>query len=312
MKNYKSLILSSLVLLLFGCDQAAQSTATTNDAAPEDSASAVVDASETGEKKLIATVNTSKVYMSDFEEFATQRIQENPQLQQTPQLLLNELINRELLLQTARAEGYDQREEVTKQIKRESDSIILAVMLDEKLKDTDLSDEALQTEYQSQLSSITLKEYNARHILVQEKAEAEAIISQLQSGSDFATLAKEKSTGPTAENGGDLGWFRSETMVAEFSNAMVQLNTGGITNAPVETRFGWHVIKLEGTRDLTPPTFEESKERLKSIIANKAAQAYLSTIRTDAKIDIYDPETGKVVSGEQLSNAAEEATKPVE
>jgi len=309
MKNINLLIVSSIALLLMACNQATQTESGNTTAADNSSStSAANDAAADGDKKLIATVNDAKVYMSDFEEFATQRIQENPELQQTPQLLLNELINRELLLQTARAEGYDQRESVTSQIKRESESIILATMLDEKLAGTDLTDEALQVEYDEQLKSVSMKEYNARHILVTEKSTAEEIISQLQSGSDFATLAKEKSTGPTAENGGDLGWFRAETMVAEFSNAMVNLDSGSFTKAPVETRFGWHVIKLEGTRDLTPPTFEDSKERLKSIVANKAAQEYLSTIRTDATIDIYDPETGKVVSGEQLNNAAEAAT----
>lgn len=303
MKNINLLIVSSIALFLMACNQATQPQS--GDTASANSSSSTTAAD--GDKKLIATINTAKVYMSDFEEFATQRIQENPELQQTPQLLLNELINRELLLQTARAEGYDQRETVTKQIKRESESIILATMLDEKLAGTDMTDEALQVEYDEQLKSVSMKEYNARHILVTEKAAAEEVIAQLQSGSDFATLAKEKSTGPTAENGGDLGWFRAETMVAEFSNAMVNLETGSFTQAPVESRFGWHVIKLEGTRDLNPPSFEDSKERLKSIVANKAAQEYLNTIRTVATIDIYDPETGKVVSGQQLNNAAEAA-----
>lgn len=306
MKSQHLLLLACIALFGSACDKTAP---TATDTAASDTANATSTAAGTAtanDDKLIATINSSKIYMKDFETFAAQRIAENPQLQQAPQILLNELINRELLIQTAEAEGIDKRDNIAVQIKTERDSIVLAALLDEKLGDTDLSDAALQAEYDLQLANTSAKEYQTSHILVPEQATAAALIEQLKNGGDFATLAQEASTGPTKDNGGDLGWIRPETMVPEFSNALTQLSVGAITDTPVQSRFGWHVIKLNQTRDLTPPTFEDSKERLRSIIANKAAQVYLAGIRDNSKIDIYDPETGEVIS--QPEAAADTAT----
>jgi len=306
MKAQKLLLLACFALISTACDNSA--TTATNAAATN----SVTDSNDAGaneDQKLIATINSRKVYMSDFERFATQRIADNPQLQQAPQVLLNELINRELLIQTAEAEGVDKKEDIQARIKTERDSIILAALLDDKLSDTDLTDAALKAEYDLQLSNTSSKEYLTSHILVADEATGKALIEELKTGSDFATLATEASTGPTKDNGGDLGWIRPETMVPEFANALTQLNTGEYSQTPVQSRFGWHIIKLNQTRDLTPPTFEDSKERLKSILANKAAQVYLAGIREKSTVNIYDPETGEVV-GAAAEKPAENTAAP--
>ena len=296
----KFLLITCLALIITACDKSAT---TSNDTDATNNTAAGAE-----ERKLIAVINSNRIYMDDFEKFATQRITENPELQQAPQVLLNELINRELLIQTAEAEGLDQRDEIKARIKTERDSIVLAALLDEKLGGTDLSDEALKAEYDLQLSTTSAKEYLTSHILLTDEAAGIAVIQQLQNGSDFATVAKEKSTGPTKDNGGDLGWIRPETMVNEFASALTQLQAGSFTQAPVQSRFGWHVIKLNQVRDLTPPSFEDSKERLRSILANKAAQVYLSGIRETSTIDIFDPETGENIS--KPAPAAEDTAAP--
>ena len=106
------------------------------------------------------------------------------------------------------------------------------------------------------------EEIKARHILVEAEDTAKAIIEELKGGADFVELAKEKSTGPSGPNGGDLGWFTADVMVPEFSQAAMELKPGEITLAPVKTQFGYHVILVEDRRQQTPPSFEEMKDQL--------------------------------------------------
>jgi len=305
MKAQNLLLIACLALISTACDNSAN---TATNAATTGTTANAANASADGEQKLIATINSRKIYMSDFEKFASQRIAENPQLQQAPQVLLNELINRELLIQTAEAEGVDQKEGVAARIKTERDSIVLAALLDDKLGGTDLTDAALKAEYDLQLKNTSATEYLTSHILVADEATGAALIQELNNGGDFAVLAEESSTGPTKDKGGDLGWIRPETMVPEFANALRQLNAGGYSQTPVKSRFGLHIIKLNQTRDLTPPTFEDSKERLKSILANKAAQVYLAGIRENSTVDIYDPDTGEVIGSG--ANSADNTATP--
>ena len=148
MKAQKLLLLACFALICTACDNSA--TTDTN-AAATNSTTNTNNASANGDQKLIATINSRNVYMSDFERFASQRIAENPQLQQAPQVLLNELINRELLIQTAETEGVDKKEDIQARIKTERDSIVLAALLDDKLGGTDLSDDCVFVEAEFKL-----------------------------------------------------------------------------------------------------------------------------------------------------------------
>ncbi len=112
------------------------------------------------------------------------------------------------------------------------------------------------------------------------------MIAELDSGANFAELAKSKSTGPTAKNGGDLGWFKPNQMVPPFAQAVSEMKKGSYTKKPVKTQFGWHVIKLEDERKLTPPKFEEVKEQIRSIKTNQKIQQYVIELRKKAKVDI--------------------------
>jgi peptidyl-prolyl cis-trans isomerase C len=129
------------------------------------------------------------------------------------------------------------------------------------------------------------REYHARHILVDDKASADAITAQLNGGADFATLAKEKSKDSSKEGGGDLGWFTLDTMVKPFADAVLSLQPGQITSAPVQSQFGWHVIKLEESRAPAPPAFEEVKDRVKTLVERKRLQTYLEELKKNAKIE---------------------------
>ncbi len=111
------------------------------------------------------------------------------------------------------------------------------------------------------------------------------MIAELDKGADFATLTKKKSSGPSAENGGDLGWFSTDQMVKPFSDAASKLEKGSYSKTPVKTQFGWHVILLEDARLVNPPPFDEVKAQIRVGLQNKLIEAYISDLRKTAKIE---------------------------
>ncbi len=128
------------------------------------------------------------------------------------------------------------------------------------------------------------KEFHAAHILVKTEDEAKAIKEELDKGADFATLAKDKSTGPSGPNGGDLGWFSAGMMVKPFEDAVMALKPGEVSG-PVETEFGWHIIKLDEVRDAAVPSMEDARDELSGDIRQKAVEARVAEVTGAAKIE---------------------------
>lgn len=128
-------------------------------------------------------------------------------------------------------------------------------------------------------------EVKARHILVEKEDEAKDLIKQIKGGADFAKLAKEKSKDPGAKDGGDLGYFSKEMMVPEFSEAAFKLEKGKMTETPVKTQFGWHVIKVEDKRNKVPPAFDVIKPQVQAFLERQAQSKVLEGLRKDAKIE---------------------------
>lgn len=148
------------------------------------------------------------------------------------------------------------------------------------------SDEnTLKAEYEKLKSQTSGKEFKARHILVKTEEEAGALLAQLDKGADFAQLAREKSLDSSKDSGGDLGWFTPDSMVQPFSDAVVKLKKGSITSTPVQTEFGWHVIKLEDARDATPPSFDAVRKELANELQKRQLDQLVSTLRAKAKIE---------------------------
>ncbi len=127
------------------------------------------------------------------------------------------------------------------------------------------------------------QQFKARHILVATQGEAVDLISQLDGGADFQELAKEKSTGQSGPNGGDLDWFSPDQMVAPFSAAVSTLENGTYTSAPVQTQFGWHVILREDSRETQPPTFESVRDAINQQVQQKKFEAHLADLRAARK-----------------------------
>ncbi len=150
----------------------------------------------------------------------------------------------------------------------------------------DPTEEELRAAYDTHFgaNATPATEYNAAHILVATEDEAKAIADELAKGGDFAKLAEEKSTDNSSANKGDLGWFQLDMMVPPFSEAVKALKPGEVS-APVQTQFGWHVIKLNETREVTPPKFEEIKDQLAVQIRRERVDALIQKTTSDAKIE---------------------------
>lgn len=146
------------------------------------------------------------------------------------------------------------------------------------IENTPVSDEEIQAEYERQ-REVAPMQYKARHILVDSQGEAVDLIGRLNDGADFAELAKSESTGPSGPNGGDLGWFSPEQMVKPFSDAVVALDNGSFTSAPVQTEFGWHVILREDSRDADAPPLDTVRDKIVQVLRQRKFQAYLEGLR---------------------------------
>lgn len=172
--------------------------------------------------------------------------------------------------------------------------IARALFVEQAIADkiTEESLKAAYDEYAKQESAV--EEASARHILVPSEEEAVVLIKSLGEGKDFAELAKEKSTGPSGANGGDLGYFKRGEMVPEFEKAAFALEKGAYTAEPVKTQFGYHVIKLEDKRNVEPASFEQMKAELESGMRNQVLQDLLGNWRSESNVTLYN------INGEAL------------
>ena len=142
----------------------------------------------------------------------------------------------------------------------------------------------LRQAYQANLSGYLETQYKARHILVENEDLARTLISELDSGADFATLAREHSTGPTGPQGGDLGWFPADQMVAPFADAVRAADPGNPVPEPVRTRFGWHVILVEDVQSQVAPGLEAVRSELHAMVEEEKLEAYLAGLEANAEI----------------------------
>ncbi|MDB5747673.1 MAG: peptidylprolyl isomerase, partial [Massilia sp.] len=211
----------------------------------------------------VATVNGKAIPTSRVDQMVKQvvaqgRATDSPQLRE---MIKKELVGREVLIQEADKQGVGNRADVKAAIDNARQSIIINAMLADYVKKNPIKDAEIKSEYDKYKAQVGDKEYHARHILVATEDEAKAIIAKLKAGGKFEELAKQSKDG-SAANGGDLDWASAASYVPEFSNAMVKLNKGQITETPVKTQFGYHVIKLEDSRAAMIPAFDDVKPQV--------------------------------------------------
>lgn len=174
-----------------------------------------------------------------------------------------------------------------------------------KIRDA-VTDEQAKAIYDEQVAKLTPEdEVRARHILVKTEEEAKQLLEEIKKGADFVELAQKSSDGPSAQSGGDLGYFSRGQMVKSFEDAAFALEKGQVSE-PVQTEFGWHIIKLEDKRKRPLPTFEEVKDQLVASLIQNKLRATVQDLRASANIEIVDPELKKAIEEEEQFSVEEE------
>jgi peptidyl-prolyl cis-trans isomerase C len=237
---------------------------------------------------IFAVVNGEEIRKStldDARELLPQELQALPAHTLYP-ALMNQVINSVLIAGEARRKNLHKDDTMKRRLKRISDQILERAFLVKYIEDN-LTEKALKARYQKMVEDTkNQSEVHARHILVKTEKKAHEIIKKLRNGENFEQLAKTHSTGPSGANGGDLGYFRKGQMLPAFSKAAFAMKKGKFSKRPVQTQYGWHVIKVEGRRTAKPPAIEEVREQLVSDLSSELGSNLVKQLRKDAKIDI--------------------------
>jgi peptidyl-prolyl cis-trans isomerase C len=241
---------------------------------------------------VLAIVNGEEITRADV---MTARNRLPAQLREMPEeqilpILVNLVIDSRLMANQARKEGIADEPEVRAQVELVQDMVLEQTLLTRHLQDK-ITEEALRERYEETLEDTEAREQvHARHILVAERSEAEEVIRKLDEGADFDELAKEVSADPSAEAGGDLGYFGRGDMIPAFAEVAFALEPGTYSQTPVQTEFGWHVIKVEDRRVVDPPPFEQVQGQLQQQLAMELRNEYVEQLREQADITrLYEP-----------------------
>lgn len=243
----------------------------------------MADDAATAADTVVATVNGTEITLGHM---ILMRSSLPQQYSQLPDDVLFEGVLDQLVNQTVLMQSYEgaMPDRVRTALENEERSLLAAEAIQATV-DSALSEEVLRAVYEEQYAGATPgKEYNAAHILVETEEAARAILSELEGGADFAALAGERSTGPSGPNGGNLGWFEEGMMVSPFEEAVMALDAGELS-APVQTQFGWHVIKLNETRLRDVPSFEDVRSEIESGLQAQVIQTRIGELTESATID---------------------------
>ena len=236
----------------------------------------------------VGTVNGKDIWLDDVLR-AAERLPE--EFKQTPlenyyAQLVADIIDSQLAAAAARNDGFDQEPEIADAMKMAANRVLAESWLAEKVR-ADVNETAIQNAYDKFVADTASREQvTASHILLETEADAKAVIAALQDGGDFAALAKETSTGPSGPNGGALGTFGRGQMVPAFETAAFDLAVGSYSDTPVQTQFGWHVIKVDG-KDIAPaPDLESMRAQLANNLSTQALSRLLEELRASQDIQL--------------------------
>jgi peptidyl-prolyl cis-trans isomerase C len=213
--------------------------------------------------------------------------QGQPDTPERAQAVREELVNREILAQAAQKRGLDKNADIQQQMEIAKQAVLIRALFESEAKQHPVKDADLQQQYDQFKSSMGTNEYKVSHILVDSEADAKAIIDQLKKNpADFAKIAKEKSKDPgSKDNGGDLDWGPSARYVKPFADAVQSQPKGQISQAPVKTDFGYHVIRVDDVRPLKVPEFAEMRDQFRQRVQQQQIQKLVADLRQKAKIE---------------------------
>lgn len=245
---------------------------------------------------VVATINGQAIHLSELEvaQQALPAQYRNMPMQAVFPALLDRIIDSKLVVQDGRKSKVSDDPAFKKRMAFVEEQVIQDFWLQREIA-RKVTAEKLQQRYEERLKSMPAEEeVHARHILVATEDEAKAILADLKKGTAFDKLAKEKSTDKASgAEGGDLGWFKKTDMVKEFADAAFALKKGELSETPIKTQFGYHVIQLEDRRQAPPPAFEEMQDQLREELARETVTSMLDHLRASAKIDKFNMDGSK-------------------
>ncbi|MFM0201659.1 peptidylprolyl isomerase [Paraburkholderia fungorum] len=234
----------------------------------------------------IAVVNGTPIPKARADALIDQLVHQGQQ--DTPQLQMavrEELVNREILMQEAMRRGLPNRPDIKAQIAVAQQTVVLRALIEDFVKNNTPTDAEITARYNALIKDAGGKEYHLHHILVDNEQQAKDLIAKIKAGASFEDLAKQYSKDPgSGKNGGDLDWSDPKAYVPEFADAATHLQKGQMTDTPVHTQFGWHIIRVDDVRNITPPPLEQVRPQIVQQIQQEKLQAFEEGLRKNAKI----------------------------
>ena len=250
------------------------------------------------DKDAVAAVNGKKITQEDYKQhlelLSAQNRQQGGQGQINRQAVLNDLINKEVLVQEAKKKKLDKDKKIIAQLKKLEENLMVQVLLSKSPAANPISDKEMQEVYDTKVKNADRTEYKASIIVVDNEAKAKELIKKLNDGADFAETAKTDSIHENGNQGGDLGWFSAADVPQPFLQAVSKLIKGTHSQAPVsmpvvmngQKATQYHIIKLEDSRKRDLPKFEDIKDQIRAAIQNQRLQEYVVNLRNKAKIEV--------------------------
>jgi peptidyl-prolyl cis-trans isomerase C len=233
----------------------------------------------------IATVNGKPIAKARedawVEQLKKQGQQDTPQLREQ---IKDQLIQREIFMQEVGKRGIAERPDVKFQLDVQRQNALIQALMRDELAKSPITDEQIKAAYEEQKKATGAKEYKVRHILVESEAEAKDVTAQLKKGGKWEDLAKKSKDPGSAQRGGELEWAGAGAYVKPFSDAMVKLDKGQMTDAPVQSQFGWHVIKVDDIRDAQFPPLEQVAPQIREALQQRKMAAFAEQLRKNAKV----------------------------
>jgi peptidyl-prolyl cis-trans isomerase C len=248
---------------------------------------AATPAADAGSKP-VATINGEAISRDTFE-FAAKNLAGKPSADLTPEQrneLLDSLVAATVVAQQATKDGLDKKGDTAAQLALSRMQVLQGAAGEAFLKDKNPTEAELKAEYDTQVGQMPKFQYKAHHILVKTEADAQAAIARIKKGEKFEAVAKAVSMDSSGKDGGDLGdFFNAASMVPQFAKAVMELKKGEMTQTPVQTQYGFHVIRLDDTRENVAPPFDSVKDRVEQVVKSKKFKDYSDGLVKAAKIE---------------------------
>ena len=250
-----------------------------------------VNAAFAAEDDAVAVINGRTLTAEDLQRYEQALQQQTPQgtaQSRDEHAILHGLIDRILLIQEGERQAVDETPELKREIATARDSLIARAMMEKFIEKNPISDEEVAARYDELILQMpTQQDYNASHILVETEADAVAAIEALNGGQAFEEVAKEKSVDQgSAQNGGSLGWVSPAQLVQPFADALKVTDKGTYTKQPVQTRYGWHVIRVDDVRGVEPPNLNAIRDRIVAMLRGERMQMYVQELREQSEIEV--------------------------